>query len=90
MIRISRAARSTHFHRSCRSLSHHCRLRKASLTISPRPFCQLGYVPGMMLNEAAESGNALVVEELLKRDVSPFDGDCNANTPLLYAAVGCQ
>ena len=44
----------------------------------------------MMLNEAAETGNALVVEALLSRDVSPFEGDCNANTPLLYAAVGCH
>ncbi|KAL1515064.1 hypothetical protein AB1Y20_004129 [Prymnesium parvum] len=48
------------------------------------------YVPGMMLNEAAEKGNTLVVQELLKREVSPFEADCNANTPLLYAAVGCH
>ncbi|KAL3895250.1 MAG: hypothetical protein SGPRY_013561, partial [Prymnesium sp.] len=48
------------------------------------------YVPGMMLNEAAEKGNTMVVQELLKREVSPFEADCNANTPLLYAAVGCH
>ena len=30
------------------------------------------------------------VEWLLERDISPFEADKNANTPLLYSAVGCH
>ena len=42
------------------------------------------------LRPSADWDKGKAVEWLLERDISPFEADKNANTPLLYSAVGCH